>query len=139
MASVAKNLFVRRMTVEVLIQEMKTRIAITSLAVVILAIVVIAPFASDAMMGFDRSVQHAFDRLVFGVSLDEAAAQLKSYPIRNSAECCLPQRHGFEAEFDRAERSTATIYYLFKNGTNWYYCLGFDSEGLLVVKTQGHS
>ena len=118
---------------------MKLRVALTSLVVIILASVVIAPIAFDALMGFDRSVQLAFDRLVFGVSLDEARTQLKSDPIRNSAECCLPQRHGFEAEFERAERSTATVYYLFKNGTNWYYCLGFDSEGLLVVKTQGHS
>jgi len=121
------------------IQEMKLGVAITSFVLVVLASVVIAPIAFDALMGFDRSVQLAFDRLVFGVSLDEANAQLKSDPIRNSAECCLPQGHGFEVEFGRAERSTAIIYYLFKNGTNWYYCLGFDSKGLLVVKTQGHS
>ena len=133
------NLVVRRTTIEPWIQEMKLRAALTSLVIIILSSVVIAPIAFDGLMGFNRPVQLAFDRLVSGVSLDEARAQLKSDPIRNSAECCLPQRPGFEAEFERAERSTATIYYLFKNGTNWYYSLGFDSEGLLVVKTQGHS
>ena len=118
---------------------MKLRVAMTSLVLIIIASVVIAPFAFDALMGFDRSIQLDFERLILGVSLDEAKAQLKSDPIRKSAECCLPQRHGFETEFERAERSTATIYYLFKNGANWYYCLGFDSDGLLVVKTQGNS
>lgn len=103
------------------------------------ACVLAYPDARDAFMQFDRSVQRAFDGLPMGITLDDASARLGSAPIRDASECCLPQRHSFESEFERAEDSNAVHFYLYKNGNNWYYSLGFDAHGALVVTGQGCS
>jgi|GEM_PF-1792478 len=97
------------------------------------------PYAHDALMRFDRSTQLAFDTLPMGIKLDEAKKRLGSDSIREADLCCLPQRLGFEPEFERAVKSPASRFYLFRNGVNWYYCLGFDADGHLVVTGQGCS
>lgn len=97
------------------------------------------PYARDALMQFDRASQLAFDTLPMGITLNDATARLGSTPIRDAPECCLPQRQAFESEFERAENSSAVHFYLYKNGTNWYYCLGFDADQRLVVAGQGRS
>ena len=74
-----------------------------------------------------------------GLSLDDAIERLGSVPVRDAEECCLPQLNGFEAEFERARNSDAVRFYLFRNGINWYYSLGFDADGRLVVTGEGQS
>ena len=117
---------------------MKTRLLI-AFALILGMCVFAYPHARDALMQFDRAAQRAFDSLPMGITLDDAAARLGSDSIRDAPECCLPQRHAFESEFERAEASTAVHFYLYQNGVNWYYCLGFDADGLLVVTGQGSS
>ena len=60
-------------------------------------------------------------------------------PRAKTDEFNLPQRHGFEDHFNAAERSSAVEYYQWINGMNWYYCVGFDSSGTVVIKGEGHS
>ncbi len=60
-------------------------------------------------------------------------------PRAKTDEFNLPQRHGFKHHFDSAERSSAVEYYQWINGMNWYYCVGFDSFGAVVIKGEGHS
>lgn len=91
------------------------------------------------MTRFDVTVQNEFDSLPMGITLKDAQNRLRSSPIDQAKTCCLPQRNSFEAEFARAERSGAVKFYLFRNGINWYYCLGFDPDGRLVVTGQGCS
>lgn len=97
------------------------------------------PYARDALIHFDRAAQREFDTLPMGITIDDASSRLGSDPIRDAPECCLPQRQAFESEFERAENSDAVHFYLYKNGINWYYCLGFDADGRLVVTGQGCS
>jgi len=101
--------------------------------------VAVVPYARDVMMRFDRSAQRAFESLPMGITIDEASEHLGAKPIRDASQCCLPQRRAFEGEFERAEKSDAVHFYLFQNGVNWYYCLGFDADGRLVVTGQGAS
>jgi len=117
---------------------MKQRLLI-AFAVILGSYVFAYPYARDALMQFDRTAQRTFDSLPMGISLDDASARLGSDPIRDAPECCLPQRHAFETEFERAENSNAVHFCLYRNGINWYYCLGFDSDGRLVVTGQGCS
>ena len=117
---------------------MKSRLLI-ALALVFCFCVVAYPYARDAVMQFDRVAQRSFDTLPTGISLGEASQRLGAEPIRDAPECCLPQRHAFESEFERAENSEAVHFYLFRNGINWYYCLGFDADGRLVVAGEGCS
>jgi len=117
---------------------MRRRLLI-AFSVIISACVFAYPYARDALMQFDRGAQRTFDTLAMSITLDEATALLGSDPIRDAADCCLPQRHAFESEFERAENSAAVHFYLYRNGINWYYCLGFDADGRLVVTGQGCS
>ena len=90
------------------------------------------------MLGFDRRMHARVRRLEMGTELAEVKALLGE-PVRESDACCLPQRHGFEQEFQQAEESTAVRYFLWRNGINWYYCMGFDPDDKLVVNVEGHS
>lgn len=117
---------------------MKQRL-LSAFAVILVSCVFVYPYARDALMQFDRVAQRSFDTLPMGITLDEASARLGSDPIRDSPECCLPQRHAFESEFERAANSGAVHFYLYRNGVNWYFCLGFDADGRLVVTGQGCS
>lgn len=101
--------------------------------------VLVYPYARDALMRFERPTQRAFDSLPMGITLPDATSRLGLDPIRDAPECCLPQRQAFESEFKRAEESDAVHFYLYRNGINWYYCLGFDEDGRLVVTGQGCS
>ncbi len=117
---------------------MRYRVLI-AFATILGSCVVAFPYARDALMQFARDAQYSFDTLPLGITLDEATARLRSAPIGDASESCLPQRQGFESDFARAENSDAVHFYLFRNGTNWYYCLGFDSDGKLVFTGEGCS
>lgn len=110
---------------------------IVAFAVVVFLIAVL-PYGKDLLFGFDRKLHSRFVELRPGVSATDVLKVLGD-PIRIENECCLPQRHGFDAEFRRAEESDAVQYMLWRNGINWYYCIGFDKSESLVVKLEGHS
>lgn len=45
----------------------------------------------------------------------------------------------FEGFFDAAEDSSAVEYHQWANGMNWFYCIGFDARGNVVLMGEGHS
>lgn len=90
------------------------------------------------MMQFDRGLHRQVQRLEDGTPKTEIIALLGE-PIKTNAECCLPQQNGFEDEFASAAKSTAVKYFLWRNGVNWYYCIGFDEDDKLVVVLEGCS
>lgn len=90
------------------------------------------------LLVLDRSIDREYRRLELGTSIEEVVDRLG--PARSKGEnLLLPQEMGFEDAFQRAQNSEAIIFYLWMNGGNWFYCLGFDDEGKLVIKEQGHS
>jgi hypothetical protein len=88
--------------------------------------------------GFNRSLHRAYEELPVGL-LRAEAIRIFGKPIKSSDSFCLPQSHGFEALFEAAEKSGSKEYLLWINGMNWYYCLGFDAAGRMVIKAEGHS
>lgn len=89
------------------------------------------------LLVLDRSMDREYQRLELGSSTKEAIERLGP-PKSEGPTFLLPQRGGFEDAFERAEHSAGIAFYLWTNGPNWYYCLGFDNEGGLVVKEEGH-
>lgn len=119
----------------------KTRFSLKTLIVAILVFaisLVFIPRGYNMLMGFDRSLHNKFKSLEIGTAREDVIATLGE-PIATSADCCLPQRLGYESEFARATKSSAVKYYLWRNGMNWYYCLGFDESSKLVFVSEGHS
>jgi hypothetical protein len=90
------------------------------------------------LSGFDRGIHARYERITVGEAR-QAVIDALGAPNAKSDEFNLPQRHGFEHLFDAAERSSSVEYYQWINGTNWFYCIGFDSAGIVVIKGEGHS
>ncbi len=88
--------------------------------------------------GFDRGMQARYERISEGESKKLVVDSLGE-PLAKSDEFNLPQRHGFEHFFDAAKKSPAVEYYLWVNGSNWFYSIGFDSTGRVVIKGEGNS
>ena len=83
-------------------------------------------------------MQRDYEEISIGSS-KEAAIRALGRPYAESEAFNLPQKKGFERYFEAAERSSAVDYLLWINGGNWYYCIGFDDTGKVVVKGEGHS
>lgn len=90
------------------------------------------------LAGFDRGMHARYERISEGRSKESVVDDLGE-PRSRSEQFNLPQRRGFERLFEAAEESSAVEYYLWINGMNWYYCIGFDSGGAVVIKGEGHS
>ena len=120
----------------------KVTIGILLAAVALVGIAVMeevfrGPFRSF-LAGFDRGMHARYEKISEGESKKFVVDALGE-PRAKSDEFNLPQRQGFEHLFDAAEKSPAVEYYQWKNGMNWYYCIGFDSTGTVVIKGEGHS
>ena len=88
--------------------------------------------------GFDGRMHRQYEAITMGTSKSSAVHALGE-PRSKDERFNLPQREGIEHYFDAAERSTAVEYLLWGNGMNWYYCIGFDAGGQVVVKREGSS
>jgi len=78
-------------------------------------------------------MQAKYDSIRIGTPKADVIAAL-GQPKRIEVKFCLPQQLGFERLFEDAERSASIEYYLWRNGINWYYCIGFDRSGTVTIK-----
>lgn len=113
-------------------------IALAAVALVGFGVIEIGRGSRSLFTGFDRGMQAKYEKISMGDSQQTAVESLGK-PLAESDAFNLPQRHGFEHYFDAAEKSSAVKYFLWVNGTNWYYCIGFNSAGEVVIKGEGHS
>ncbi len=114
--------------------EVKTIILVAAIAVPL----ALMPRVYDLVMQFDRDLHASLRDLNIGTDKSRVFTLLGE-PITSDTECCLPQSAGFESEFARAKESNAVEYFLWRNGVNWYYCIGFDKNNKLVTKLEGGS
>jgi hypothetical protein len=113
-------------------------ISLASVILVALAVMEVFRGPRSFLAGFDRGMHARYDKISEGES-KRLVFDALGEPRAKSDEFNLPQRHGFEHLFDAAEESSAVEYYQWINGMNWYYCIGFDSNGVVVIKEEGHS
>ena len=114
---------------------------IALIALCLLGVVVVIEFSRGSrsvFFGFDREMQHRFEGISIAANRQTTLEALGE-PRVKSESFNLPQQHGFEHLFDAAERSDAVEYYQWINGMNWYYCIGFNDAGEVVVKGEGNS
>lgn len=118
----------------------KVTIWISLAAVMLVGLAVMEVFRGPRsfLAGFDRGMHARYEKISEGETRRLVFNALGE-PRAKSDEFNLPQRHGFEHLFDAAVKSPAVEYYQWINGMNWYYCIGFDSNGIVVIKGEGHS
>lgn len=90
------------------------------------------------LAGFDRGMHARYEKVSRGEA-KQRVVDVLGEPRAKSVEFNLPQRQGFGHFFEAAGSSSAVEYYQWINGINWYYCIGFDATGAVVIKGEGHS
>lgn len=90
------------------------------------------------LMGFCSEIQENYESIKVGYTIEQVIDRLGP-PKRTGTSLLLPQKRGFEEYFRQADASNAEIYYLWMNGGNWFYSIGFDATSKVVIKAEGHS
>ena len=121
---------------------MKFRLS-TLLIVVAIAAIMIVPVEfvlrgpRSVLMGFDRSMQRAFDAIKLGT--DESELH-KRFGEPWSSETYFSRAISYrESEFSANEIDGCKAFVTWINGGNWFYCFGIDENGKIVLKADGHS
>jgi|694.fasta_scaffold59091_5 hypothetical protein len=96
----------------------------------------ILPGPRSPLTGYDKTMQLRYDQLALDILAKDVVTKL-GQPCDTNITYCLPQY--FEPDIGKASNQSARVFYLWRNGINWYYCIGFDGEDRLIVKGQGHS
>jgi len=111
---------------------------VATFAIVVFLVSEVTRGSRSVFANFDSGEQKTYNRIQIGTNKEDVI-QLLGDPLSKSEIFSLPQRQGFEHFFEAAEQSSAVEYLLWINGMNWYYCIGFDDNGAVVVKGEGHS
>ena len=111
--------------------------AATFLIVGYIAYVYVLPGAKSPLMGYDKSLQRAFDEFVVG---EHKTRLLELFGEPRSVESYFSREIAYrESDFSAEDLSKCVEYVTFNNGGNWFYCFGIDENGKTVLKADGHS
>ncbi len=91
----------------------------------------------DESRGFDRTLHRAFKALRNGTPAAEVFGRMRDLPIWTNSQFTLGQYEGNEKEYTKTNGVNAIVFYTWANGIDWFYCVGFSQDGLLVVKGEG--
>jgi hypothetical protein len=105
------------------------------IAIVFLA-VLIGSCNAIRFLSLDFGMRVAFEHIEIGTMKKDVVQRL-GVPMYIRSEFSH-ELWNYDDERTRVEQTTATEYYVWRNGVNWYY-LGFDPAGKLVLKSQGDS
>jgi len=90
----------------------------------------------DHLDGTDIKQDRSYNSLRNGMRKADVFASMGEPPIWTNSEFTLAQYQGNEKEYGRAKGVQAQVFYTWRNG-EWFYCVGFDTNGLVVVKGKG--
>jgi len=91
----------------------------------------------DSATGFDRRINRAYQSLRNGMTKDEVFRRMGKPPVATNDHFLLGQYRGNEQEYAKTNGVNFSIFYLWDNGIDWVYCIGFDAQDKVVVKGQG--
>ena len=105
--------------------------------VVVAAMISVPPLLFDYMIGFDRDMQHAFDRIE--LNCDKQAAIDLLGPEYSVSPYFSRALSGYESSLSQSAMSESIEFLTWRNGGNWFYCIGVDADGGITLKSDGHS
>lgn len=91
----------------------------------------------SVLLGFDRSMQSAFEKIEIGTHESNLR---ETFGEPQSSEPFFSRAINYrESEFSADELKKCTKFLTWLNGGNWFYCFGIDENGNIVLKADGHS
>ena len=98
---------------------------------------VLLPMLTNWAMGFDTAMDRRYDAVKCGELL-ESAMVLLGEPYE-ATEYFSRALASYESDLPPAEVAKCSQFLTWRNGGNWFYCVGVDKHGKIIVKIQGHS
>jgi hypothetical protein len=90
----------------------------------------------DVVGGTDPKQNRNYNSLRMGMRRADVFARMGRPPLWTNNDFTLGQYEGNEKEYAETNGVHAQVFYTWDNG-DLFYCLGFDKNGLLVVKGKG--
>ena len=82
-------------------------------------------------------MQHAFDRIE--LNCDKQAAIDLLGPEYSVSPYFSRALSGYESSLSQSAMSESIEFLTWRNGGNWFYCIGVDADGRITLKSDGHS
>jgi len=98
------------------------------------------------LSGYEKQQQQAFDSVEIG--MDKSTILKKMGSPSREGDSFNPERYGGSGafldrevgfDFQLMRHQGVHSYIEWINGINWFYCIGFDKNGKVVIKGEGHS
>ena len=116
--------------------QIKLRNLLIAIAILPLPFVAL-PMLFNWMTSFDTKMQRAYEQIEYGSDFENSIGVLGE-PIESSSEFSRALS-GYERDIPAAELAKCTEFHTWRNGSNWFYCIGIDCKGVITVKAEGHS
>ena len=110
-------------------------VAVSAFAIAVVALVLPGP--RSVLMGYELSRQRAYEQIETGNPI-EYAIKLLGEP-RSRESYFSRELTGYENEIPIADLEKCVEFLTWNNGGNWFYCVGVDKNGIIVLKADGHS
>ncbi len=101
------------------------------------ALLALIPLGWNTLTGFDRGMQIKFNRLVIGDSRQDSITDLGT-PM-SSQRVLSHQLRSHTEQLAKSKKSGSVEYLLWRNGIDWYYCIGLDADGTITFIFEGRS
>ena len=86
---------------------------------------------------FDTAMDRHYHQIECGQSCESAIALLgEPYETTDYFSRALAT---YESDFSTADVAKCNQFMAWRNGANWFYSIGIDKDGVIVIKAQGHS
>ena len=109
---------------------------LTTVALVLLGLRWGCERLDEVLGGVDPKQNRSFNSLRVGMRQTDVFASMNEAPHWTNSEFTLGQYYGNEKEYAKTNGVHAQVFYTWING-DLFYCVGFDTNGLLVVKGKG--
>jgi outer membrane protein assembly factor BamE (lipoprotein component of BamABCDE complex) len=117
--------------------KLRTLFILITACAMLIAASSLLPHPRSFWMGYDSKSQQAFDQIEAGQP-KERALKLLGEPRATSPSFSREIAY-CESDFKPAEIAQCCEFVVWSNGSNWFYCIGIDKNGIIVLKAQGNS
>ena len=117
--------------------RLRTLFILVSLATIPLVALALLPHPRSFWLVYEGRRQFAYEQISVGATRQEAI-ELLGQP--RSTESYFSREIAYrKSEFKSDELEACVEFSVWNNGGNWFYCLGFDDNGKVVLKAEGNS